>query len=150
MCQAHDLAAKGGRRQDSDDVGGAIGDVVFSNTGTTACELRGVPSIRLAKANGMALDVTETKPSTPELPPVVVQPRGKSTAELVFTWTNWCSPSPGALHMQITLANGGGSVTAPLNGRLGDYVPTCGEPTMKSVLKVQYAYVPAKSPLANA
>ena len=143
LCPARVLVATGGRRQDPDYSGGAIGDVLISNTSRTACEVRGIPSLRLRKADGSLLDVEDTQTNAPALAPVVVQPRGKSTAELVFTWQNWCGPNPGALVMQIGLSNRSGSLTAPLNGKLGSYVPTCGRPAAPSVLRVEYAYVPA-------
>src|ERR1700733_14057107 len=57
-CTARDLIAKGGRRQDANDAGGAVGDVVVSDPTTAACELRGAPSIGLVKVGGAALDVS--------------------------------------------------------------------------------------------
>lgn len=117
--------------------------MMISNTAGAACELRGIPSLRLRKADGSILDVQDAETNAPALAPVVVQPRDKSTAELVFTWQNWCGPDPGVLVMQIGLSNGAGNLVARLNGKLGSYVPTCGRPTAPSVLRVEYAYVPA-------
>jgi hypothetical protein len=150
-CTARDLVAKGGRRQDANDAGGAIGDVVVSDPTTAACELRGAPSIGLVKVGGAALDVSAVSAPGPALPAVVVEPRMKSAAELVFTWQNWCGPSPGTLEMRISLPDGQGTFTAPLNGELGTYVPTCGRPGTPSVLRVEYAWVNAGgSKLASA
>ncbi len=141
-CLAKDLTAKGGRRQDSDDAGNAIGNVIFSNSSGAACELRGTPSLELVSRDGTRLHVQDDRAATPALAPVVVAPRGKSTAEMVFTWENWCGPDPGPLDMEIDLTSGG-KLTAPLDGSLGSYVPTCGRPDAPSVIRVQYAYVPA-------
>ena len=143
LCSARVLVANGGRRQDPDDAGGAIGDVLISNTSRAACELRGIPSLRLRRADGSLLAVHDAQTNTPALAPVVVQPRGKTTAELVFTWENWCGPDPGAIVMQIGLSGSTGILSAPLNGKFGSYVPTCARPTAPSLLRVEYAYVPA-------
>jgi hypothetical protein len=141
-CLAGNLVARGGRRQDPGNPGGAIGDVMISNSARVACELSGVPSLGLRRVHGSALVVQDAHGETPTLAPVVVQPRGKSTAELVFTWQNWCGQNPGPLAMQIVLKSGG-KLIAPLNGALGSYVPTCDRPDTPSVLRVEYAYVPA-------
>jgi hypothetical protein len=150
-CTARDLVAKGGRRQDTNDAGGAIGDVVVSDPTTAPCELRGAPTIGLLKIDGAALNVSAASAVGPTLPPVVVEPRLKNAAELVFTWENWCGPAPGTLEMRISLPDGHGTFTAPLNGELGTYVPTCGRPGTPSVLRVEYAWVNAGgSKLASA
>ncbi len=141
-CLAKNLVARGGRRQDPDDVGGAIGNVMISTSSRESCELRGVPSLRLLRVDGSPLDVEDARSAAPSLAPVVIEPRGRSTAELVFTWQNWCGTEPGPLTMEIGLS-GGGKLIAPLNGTLGTYVPTCGRPEAPSVLRVEYAYVPA-------
>jgi hypothetical protein len=141
-CLAKDLTAKGGRRQDADDTGNAIGNVMISNFSGGACELRGAPGLELVSRDGTPLHVQDDRGATPELSPVVVAPRGKSTAEMVFTWANWCGPDPGPLDMEIDLTSGG-KLTAPLDGSLGSYVPTCGRPDAPSVIRVEYAYVPA-------
>jgi hypothetical protein len=143
-CIAKDLVARGGRRQDPSDPGAAIGDVMISNSARVACELRGVPSISLLKTNGSRLVVQDASGATPTLAPVVVAPRAKSTAELVFTWQNWCGPELGPLAMAIGLKSGG-RVIAPLDGSLGSYVPSCDRPDAPSILRIQYAYVPAGS-----
>lgn len=142
-CKAQELTAKGGSKQNPNDVGGAIGDVIISNSATTACELRGAPTLRLLKRGGSAIGVQNGQSVSPVLPGVIVQPKGKTTAELVFTWQNWCGTAPGALEMQIALGDGRGDLVAPLDGHLGSYVPTCVRPNTPSVLRVQYAYVPA-------
>ncbi len=149
-CLAKDLTARGGRRQDPDDAGNAIGNVMISNSSGAACELRGIPSLELLSRDGTPLHVQDDRGATPSLAPVVVAPRGRSTAEMVFTWANWCGPDPGPLDMEIDLM-GGGKLTAPLDGSLGSYVPTCGRPDAPSVIRVEYAYVPAgASNLASA
>ncbi len=142
-CRAKDLVARGGRRQDPSGAGGAVGDVMISSSAAVACELKGIPSLQIVRTNGSLLKIQNAKANTPALAPVVVEPKGKSTAELVFTWQNWCEPSPGTLLMLVGLSSGGGTLTAPLNGKLGSYVPTCGRPDAPSVLRVEYAYVPA-------
>ncbi len=73
----------------------------------------------------------------------MLQPKGQSTAELVFTWQNWCTANPGALEMEIDLAQGNGTFVAPFEARLGDYIPACVMPDKPSTLRVQYAYVAA-------
>ena len=150
-CMARDLVAEGGSRQNPNDAGGAIGDVIISNSARAACELHGVPSLQLLQRNGPSLQIESAKSVSPTLPPVVVQPGGKSSAEIVFTWENWCKSPPGALEMKIVLAGGRGILTANISGRLGSYVPTCGRPDTPSVLRVQYAYVSAgNTKLASA
>jgi Protein of unknown function (DUF4232) len=151
LCNAADLTAKGGRRQDPNDAGGAIGDVIITNSASSACELKGNPAVDLLTNSGHSLVVAVGDPITNSLPPVVLQARQHSAGELVFTWQNWCSPSPGALEMRIALANGRGDLFAPLDGKLGTYVPTCFRPGSPSTLRIQYAYVNAgTSKLSNA
>jgi Domain of unknown function (DUF4232) len=142
-CDAADLTASGGRRQDPNDAGGAVGNVVIANPTSRACELSGIPVVELLTTSGSPLKVQVSTPITPAMAPVKLQPRKKTSAELVFTWDNWCTKSPGALELEIRLAGGHGSLTAPLNSRLGQYVPTCDRPGTASILRVQYAYVDA-------
>jgi hypothetical protein len=144
LCLATALAAKGGRRQDPNDAGGAIGDVIITNSTASPCELKGDPAIELLTTAGHSLGVETAHPLASALPPVVLAALGHSTGELVFTWQNWCGGAPGALEMHIVLA-GGGSFLAPLDGQLGTYVPTCSRPGTPSTLRVQYAYVNAGS-----
>jgi len=141
-CLARNLMARGGRRQNPDDAGGAIGDVMISNSSGAACELRGAPGLELLSSRGTPLHVQDDRGGAPALAPVIVAARGKSTAEVVFTWDNWCGPEPGPLDMELDLSTGG-RLVAPLDGTLGSYVPTCGRPDAPSVIRVEYAYVPA-------
>jgi len=151
LCDASDLVARGGRRQNPDGGPGAIGDVIFANLSATACELKGIPGLRLVRADSTSLAVQDASPLSSALSAVVVQPHEKSTAEMVFTWDNWCEAAPGPLDMQISLTGGRGIVVAPLDGQLGSYVPGCSQRDSASVLRVQYAYVDSGSaPLSGA
>ena len=125
ICRAAELVASGGRRQDPYSGESAIGEVTISNSATFACELRGIPGLRLLKTDGSLIDVQDVQSVAPVEAPVVLGPRGKSTAQLVFTWQNWCGAPPGALVLQMMLSAGGGSLTAPVNGKPGRFVPTC-------------------------
>ena len=140
MCASADLQAKSGSRQNPNGVGGAVGDVIIFNSKTTACQLRGAPVLDLLTASGSPVSVQDAASVSPAVAPVVLQPKGKSTAELVFTWENWCRANPGPLEMQIGLADSGGTLVAPFEARLGTYVPACVTPDKPSVLRVQYAY----------
>ena len=143
-CIAGQLVAEGGRRKDSNDSGWAIGDVIIMNSGTTACELQGVPLVHLYTATGNQLSVNYQLPPTPTtLTGVVVQPKKSNSAEMVFVWKNWCAGAPGELSLRIQLSDGGGTFDAPLDGSLGAYVPQCSSPRSPSVIEVQYAYVSA-------
>jgi hypothetical protein len=139
-CTARQLSATGASRQNANDVVGAIGEVIISDLASNACELRGVPSLHLLERTGSPIQVESSQSVSPVLPPVVVQPKGKSTAELVFTWQNWCGAALGALEIQIDLGDGGGVLVAPLDTHPRSYVPTCTRPDTPSVLRVQYAY----------
>jgi hypothetical protein len=143
MCLSGDLQAKSGSKQNPNDVDGAIGDVIIYNSKTTPCQLRGAPTLHLLRASGSPLTVQDAASVSPAAAPVVLQPKGKSTAELVFTWQNWCEANPGALEMQIGLAEKKGTLIAPFETRLGAYVPACVTPGKPSELRVQYAYVAA-------
>jgi len=143
LCLARDLAAKGSSRQNPNDTGSAIGEVIISNSAQTACELRGAPSLHLLKLTGSPVQVQNATSVSPVLPPVVIQAKGKNEAELVFTWQNWCSTAPGSLKLQVDLANGGGAFVAPIDSPTASYVPACVRPNAPSVLRVQYAYVSA-------
>jgi hypothetical protein len=151
LCNAAVLTAKGGRRQNQNDAGGAIGDVIITNSAAAPCELKGNPSIELMTSAGRSLGVEVGDPITTSLPAVVLQARQHSAGELIFTWQNWCDPAPGAMEMRIVLASGRGDLVAPLDGQLGTYVPTCFRPGTPSILRIQYAYVNAgASKLSNA
>jgi len=151
LCNASVLAAKGGRRQDPNDAGGAIGDVIITNSAAAPCELKGNPGLELMTSGGHSLGVEIGSPITTSLPAVVLQARGHSNGELIFSWQNWCNAVPGAIEMRIVLAGGRGDLVAPLDGQLGTYVPTCFRPGSPSTLRVQYAYVNAgASKLSNA
>jgi hypothetical protein len=139
-CTARELSATSASRQNPNDVGGAIGEVIISDVAKNACELRGVPNLHLFERTGSPIQVENSQSVSPVLPPVVVQPKGKSTAELVFTWQNWCGAALGALEIQIDLGDGGGVVKAPMGTHPRNYVPTCTRPSTPSVLRVEYAY----------
>jgi len=142
MCVSADLQAKSGSKQNPNDVGGAIGDVIIYNSKTTPCQIRGAPTLHLL-ASGAPLAVDDAASVSPTVAPVVLQPKGKSTAELVFTWQNWCRADPGALEMQIALAEKKGTLIAPFETGRGTYIPACVTPDKPSELRVQYAYVAA-------
>ena len=141
--RSRDLKAKSGSRQNPNDVGGAVGDVIISNSKTTACQLLGAPVLHLLTVSGSPIAVQDAASVSPKVASVVLQPKGKSTAELVFTWENWCRANPGALEMQIGLAQSEGTLVAPFETRSGTYIPACVTPDKPSVLRVQYAYVAA-------
>lgn len=140
-CTAGDLVAKGSSSQNPSDPGSAIGLVLIADYSQSACELEGIPTIELLKSNGQLLGVQTGPPLQKALAPVVIEAQQGTSAELVFTWTNWCQTPPTGLTMQIDLANAGGVLDAPLNGPKGTYIPTCSRPGTASVLRVQYAYV---------
>jgi hypothetical protein len=142
-CTAGDLIAKGGRRQDPDDAGDAIGNLIMSDSSANPCELRGVPVVDLLTSAGRPLGVEVAAPVTQNLPPVVLQSRARNSGEVVFTWQNWCASPPGALEMRLGLAAKGGTLLVPLDGQLGSYVPICSNPKKPSTLRIQYAYVNA-------
>jgi len=142
-CDAADLTASGGRRQDPNDAGGAVGNVVIANPTSHACELSGIPAIELLTKAGHPLKVDLSPPITAAMAPVHLDAHGRTTAQLVFSWSNWCTASPGSLVLQIRLAGGHGTLTSPLDSKQGQYVPTCDRPGTPSVLRVQYAYVDA-------
>jgi hypothetical protein len=139
-CTARELSATSASRQNPNDVGGAIGEVIISDLARNSCELRGVPNLHLFERTGSPIQVENSQSVSPVLPPVVVQPKGKSTAELVFTWQNWCGAALGTLEIQVDLGDGGGVVVAPMGAHARNYVPTCTRPDTPSVLRVEYAY----------
>jgi hypothetical protein len=143
FCDSQDLVGKGGTRQDPNDGGGAIGEVILSDYGGGACQLSGIPSLRLLDRNGSPIAVQEGSSVSPVLAPVVLQPKGKSGAELLFIWQNWCAPAPGPLELQISLADGEGLLVTPLESNFGSYIPVCGRPGIPSVVRVQFAYIAA-------
>jgi hypothetical protein len=140
-CTAGDLVAKGGSSQNPGDPGSAIGQVLIVNDTPSACQVDGIPSIELLKSNGQLLGVESGAPLQKALNAVVIEANKASSAELVFTWTNWCQSAPTDLTMQLDLANAGGILDAPLDGSRGTYIPTCSRPGTPSILRVQYAYV---------
>lgn len=140
-CAARQLRAQAGSRENAAVGGGAIGDVIFTNDSGSACQMEGMPAISLFETSGRRLDVRSGSPLNKARPGVVVGANNETTAELVFTWQNWCAQAPGALVMKVQLADGGGSVSAPVTGHLGSAVPTCSLPDQPSILRVQYAYV---------
>jgi len=141
LCTASALRSRGGRQGENL---GAHGDIWFTNTGPLPCVLRGIPRVRLLRADGSLLAVHRAhSPAPPFNHTVVLAPGKPHAAWLEVYWSNWCGPPPGPLHLQISLAHGRGTLTIPFDGPPdGDYIPVCVAPGQPSTLGVIDAYVP--------
>jgi hypothetical protein len=130
----------------------AHGDVVFTNTGTSACELHGLPKVAVLRGDGSALSTVPFSEVRPDLArwgltlrSVVLAPDRHGRASLTLSWQNWCGGKLGALEISVTLPHGGGTVTGPFNGPPSyDYVPGCVAPGNPSTVQVTYAYSPGR------
>ncbi len=96
----------------------AHGDVVFTNTATSACELHGLPKVALLRADGTALSIVPFSEVRPDLArwgltlrSVVLAPGRHGRASLTLSWQNWCGGRLGALEIAVTLPHGRGTVT---------------------------------------
>ena len=131
-CLASVLSAK-----TSHQGGGYVGEtmiwVTFTNGGSAPCSLSGYPSVSLTRADGSLLETGGPPQAAPQW--VTVQPR--STAGLEVYWSNWCSPLPGFLHMDVALPGGGGTVVSPFDDV---FAPGCESANDPPRLEVTTAY----------
>lgn len=95
--------------------GNSVGVINLVNTSDSPCTLRGIPSVRLLRADGTALPVVQVRHGVPGVHRVdVVQPGGTASSH-VF-WMNGCRLGgrassvdvrwPGG-HVPVTIAKGG-------------------------------------------
>ena len=131
-CLASVLSAK-----TSHQGGGYVGEtmiwVTVTNGGSAPCSLSGYPSVSLTRADGSLLEIGGPPQAAPQW--VTVQPR--STAGFEVYWSNWCSPSPGLLHIDVALPVGGGTVVSPFDDV---FAPACQSVNDPPRLKVTTAY----------
>jgi Domain of unknown function (DUF4232) len=140
LCTASALLSRGGRQGESL---GAHGDIWFTNTGQQPCVLRGIPRVRLLRADGSLLAVHRAHSPAPFNHTVILAPGKPHAAWLEVYWSNWCGPPPGPLRLEISLAHGRGTLTIPFDGPPdGEYVPVCVASGQPSTLAVVDAYVP--------
>jgi hypothetical protein len=140
LCTASALRSRGGRQGENM---GAHGDIWFTNIGPRPCILRGIPRVKLLRADGSLLAVHRAHSPAPFNHTVVLAPGKPHTAWLEVYWSNWCGPPPGALRLQISLAHGRGTLTITFDGPPdGNYVPVCLARGRPSTLAVIDAYVP--------
>jgi len=143
LCLASALRARGGREGENL---GAHGDIWFTNTGLRPCILRGTPRLTLLRADGSALAVHPARSPQPFSQTVVLAPGKPRAAWLEVYWSNWCGPPPGPLHLQISLADGRGTLTSTFDGPPdGHYVPVCVARHRPSTLAVIDAYIPGSA-----
>lgn len=122
---------------------GAHMDVLFSDDGSAACVLTGLPvAARLVRRDGSVLTTKLTSDSSNLVKaPVLLKPHAQNTGDLVLYWGNWCGPAPGPLRIQIALPMGRGTVSALVNGPPDyDYIPQCLQPNQPSTLQILAAY----------
>jgi Protein of unknown function (DUF4232) len=139
-CTAGALRSRGGRQGEHT---GAHGDIWFTNIGPRPCVLRGIPRVKIQRADGSLLAVHRARSPAPFNHTVVLAPGKPHAAWLEVYWSNWCGPPPGPLRLQISLAHGRGTLTTTFDGPPdGDYVPVCLARGQPSTLAVIDAYVP--------
>jgi hypothetical protein len=98
------------------------------------------------RANGSPLGVHRARSPVPFSHTVVLAPGQPRAAWLQVYWGNWCGPPPGHLRLQISLANGRGTLTIPFDGPPdGHYVPVCLARGRPSTLAVIDAYIPGSA-----
>lgn len=135
-CETSGLAAFGGR-SDGGFVGHAAGTVVINNTGTSACQLGGSPTIALIGLGGV-LSVQQVPGVA--LGPVTLAPGG--SASFTIDWANWCRADPGTVQISLGFP-GGGSVRGPLDGPPGsNFVPGCLNIFQPSTVSLEHGYSP--------
>ena len=113
FCRAGDLSVRVGR-------GGLSGDtpVIFTNRGSTACQLQGIPRVRLLDSSGQVLSPLPTAMDVADEAPVNLSPGvrdgGGTTPPVVgqaqltiFLPSDLCLPRP-SVKLQIVLPNGAG------------------------------------------
>jgi hypothetical protein len=143
LCTASALHAQGGRQGENM---GAHGDIWFTNIGPRPCILRGIPRIAMLRADGSPLAVHREGSPQPFSHTVVLAPGKPRAAWLEVYWGNWCGPPPGPLRLQISLANGRGTLTSTFDGPPdGHYVPVCLARNRPSTLAVIDAYIPGSA-----
>jgi len=98
------------------------GAVVFANTSSSACTLRGVPKVTVASPGGQAIDVTQVPDFVRHRPQVTV-PASPSSAPLPdagtsITWSNW-GCAKGSFALVVKFAGWSGSLTVPWGSTTG-------------------------------
>jgi hypothetical protein len=137
-CTPPMLRIRAGREGDGP---GAHGDVEFTDVGTRACTMRGLPVVTVATATGKPLPITPEREPGVALRPVVLTPGRADAADLVISWSNWCDGTPGPLEVRVLLP-GGRTVTGPFDGPPDyDFVPRCLDPQQGSAIWVVAAYL---------
>jgi len=138
-CTAAELRVRGGRGGENT---GARADVLFTDVGSSACVLNGLPrAIELLRKDGSVLDTKPAALSPSQLGPVFLKPHAANAADMIIFWANWCEAQPGPLRIRITLPGSGGTVTGPFNGPPdGTFVPECLQEGQPSTLQILEAY----------
>jgi hypothetical protein len=134
-CAPSQLRVRAGREGVNET---AHGDIELTNAGAATCTLRGLPRIALIR-RGRRLAVRPAPAPDLQLAPALLAPG--QTADLAVSWANWCGSRAPQLSVRITFS-GGGSITAPFNGRPDwDYVPQCLNARYPSTISVVQAYL---------
>lgn len=89
-----------------------LGAVLFANTGTKSCSLRGYLPVTLRTQRGKALPVAIRREGITLLPKPVVHPSAvilapgvQRAAAIPFQWWNWCQPNPGPLSVRVAISS---------------------------------------------
>jgi hypothetical protein len=98
------------------------GAIVFANSSSTACALRGVPKVAVVNPGGQAIDVSQVPDFVRHKPRVVV-PASPSSARLAdagtsITWSNW-SCAKGSFALVVKFAGWSDSLTVPWGSTTG-------------------------------
>ncbi|HUB39944.1 MAG TPA: DUF4232 domain-containing protein [Streptosporangiaceae bacterium] len=141
-CRLSVLRIRAGREGENET---ALGGVEFTNTGSRACTLHGVPRVALI-LHGRRLPVRPTGPPPGirggyHVPsPVTLAPGKRGAAHLYTDWANWCGRHVRTLSIRIAMP-GTGTVTVAFNGPPGwDYTPQCVQPGQPSTIALIAAY----------
>jgi hypothetical protein len=86
------------------------GAVLFSDSGNTACSLRGVPTVQLVGADGQVIATFEAPSAPADRTPAVITPGGKKAGSSV-TWSSLTCLS-GSFSLSIEFPGWSGPVTA--------------------------------------
>jgi Protein of unknown function (DUF4232) len=136
-CTSAMLRIRAGREGENE---GAHGDIEFTNIGSQACVLRGLPRLAIVRADGIALQVRQVPDFDLSLRSVVLPAGRADGADLVVHWANWCGRPPGHLSVRVMLQAGGVAIGA-FNGPPDyDFVPACISSGQPSTISVVTAY----------
>lgn len=139
-CRPADLQIRGGR-EGNGSFGYASATIQFTNNGTDACRLRGMPAVIVRRhGSGARLPLHYSVSHRATLKSRTLAPGVRWTAAAGLLWSNWCGPAIHRLDVLVRIPPRG-KVEASFDGPPAyNEVPGCLHATRPSRLVLLSAY----------